>query len=91
MDIVKMSGKGQLVVPKDIRDILGLETEDMFLAYGADDYIVFKRVKLKSLQKEFDDIVKVTSRILEEGGVTEDVVMEEVKSERKKRKVKNNL
>jgi len=44
MELIKMSSKGQLVVPKDLRKILGLNAEDMFIAYGKDDYVIFKKV-----------------------------------------------
>ena len=45
MELIKMSKKGQLVVPLSLRKILGFEPEDKFIAYGTDDYVVFKKVE----------------------------------------------
>ena len=51
-----------------------------------EDYIIFKKVELPSLQKEFEKIVKVTAKISKEAGITEDVVMKEIKAYRKKKR-----
>ena len=86
MELVKMSKKGQLVVPAELRAMLGLNPEDRFIAYGDEDYVIFKKVELPSLQKEFEKIVKITAKVSKEAGITEDVVMEEIKAYRKKKK-----
>ena len=86
MELVKMSKKGQLVVPAELRAILGLNPEDRFIAYGDEDYVIFKKVELPSLQKEFDKIVKITTKLSKGAGITEDVVMEEIKAYRRKKK-----
>ncbi len=88
MEVVKMSKKGQLVVPAELRNLLGLNPEDKFIAYGDEDYIIFKKVELPSLQKEFEEIVKITSIISQEAGITEEAVMEEIKAYRKEKKKK---
>ena len=81
-----MSKKGQLVVPAELRALLGLKPEDRFIAYGDEDYIIFKKVELPSLQKEFEKIVKITAKFSKEAGITEDIVMEEIKAYRKKKR-----
>jgi len=88
MEVVKMSKKGQLVVPAELRNMLGLNPEDKFIAYGDEDYIIFKKVELPSLKKEFEEIVKMTSKIAKEAGITEDIVMEEIEAYRKEKKKK---
>lgn len=88
MEVVKMSKKGQLVVPAELRHMLRLNPEDKFIAYGDEDYIIFKKVELPSLKKEFEEIVKITSRIAEEAGITEETVTEEIKAYRKEKKKK---
>ena len=88
MEVVKMSKKGQLVVPAELRNMLRLNPEDKFIAYGDEDYIIFKKVELPSLKKEFEEIVKITSKIAKESGITEDIVMEEIEAYRKEKKKK---
>lgn len=83
-----MSKKGQLVVPVELREMLGLNPEDTFIAYGDEDYVIFKKVELPSLKKEFEEIVKITSKIAQEAGITEDVVMDEIRAYRKEKRKK---
>jgi len=56
MEFVRMSKKGQLVIPASIRKMLKLRLGDKFIAYGKEDYIVFKKIELPSLRKEFEEI-----------------------------------
>lgn len=81
-----MSSKGQLVVPQKLREALGFKPEDRFIAYGEDDYVIFKKVELEALKKEFEDVVKTTSKILKKRGVTPKVIEEEIQAHRRKKK-----
>ncbi len=86
MELVKMSKKGQLVVPAELRALLGLSPEDRFIAHGEKDYVIFKKIELPSLEEEFEKIIKITSKVAKEAGMTEDVIMKEIKAYRKKKK-----
>jgi bifunctional DNA-binding transcriptional regulator/antitoxin component of YhaV-PrlF toxin-antitoxin module len=86
MELVKMSRKGQLVVPQDLRKLLGFNEEDLFIAHGAKDYVVFKKVQLPSLKQEFEELVNRTAMIAEQKGVTEGTVVEEVQKYRKEKR-----
>lgn len=82
MEFVKMSRKGQLVVPASIRKMLRLKPEDKFIAYGKEDYIVFKKVALPSLKREFDDIVARTTEIAKSRKLTERDIKQEIRKHR---------
>jgi bifunctional DNA-binding transcriptional regulator/antitoxin component of YhaV-PrlF toxin-antitoxin module len=89
MELIKMSRKGQLVVPQELREALGFNAEDMFLAYGVKDYVLFKKVKLPTLKKEFEELVNETSQIAQRSGITEETVNAEIRNCRKtKRRTK---
>jgi len=45
IDITKMTSKGQVVIPQDIREKVQLEQGDKFLVYDLDGNIILKRVK----------------------------------------------
>jgi len=45
-EIVKMSPKGQLVVPKAIREQVGFEPSDRFIAMPVEDGVIFKKIDL---------------------------------------------
>lgn len=84
METVKMSKKGQVVVPKSIRETLGLSPEDKFIAYGKDDYVIFKKIDFSELRKEFKDLVLTTTRIAKDKGTTEADIDKEIEAYRKK-------
>jgi bifunctional DNA-binding transcriptional regulator/antitoxin component of YhaV-PrlF toxin-antitoxin module len=73
MEMVKMSEKGQLVVPEKLRKQEGFKSGDRFIAVPVEDGVVFKRVDLraeieqlaKEIRAEFKQ-KKVTKKILAE-------------------------
>ena len=44
IDVTKISSKGQVVIPKPIRDSLDLMEGDRLIAYARGDLIIFKRL-----------------------------------------------
>jgi AbrB family looped-hinge helix DNA binding protein len=57
VDLVKMSEKGQLVVPQEIRDLQNLAAGERFVAFPVQDGVLFKKVDIplpnfESLSKE---------------------------------------
>jgi bifunctional DNA-binding transcriptional regulator/antitoxin component of YhaV-PrlF toxin-antitoxin module len=57
-EIVKMSSKGQLVVPQEIRQIAGLEIGERFVAFPIKEGVVFKRVNMPKISLEFESLSK---------------------------------
>ena len=52
----KLSSKGQVVIPEEIRDRLGLQAGDQFVVVGQGDVVVLKTLDAPSM-KEFDKLV----------------------------------
>jgi len=52
----KMSSKGQVVIPEDIRNRLKLTTGSRFVVVGKDDVIILKSIKPPSMD-EFNDLI----------------------------------
>jgi AbrB family looped-hinge helix DNA binding protein len=52
----KMSSKGQVVIPEEIRERLGLEPGVQFVVIGDRDVVILKAITPPSM-KEFDDLV----------------------------------
>lgn len=57
-EIVKMSSKGQLVVPLDIRHMAGLKEGEKFVAFPIKEGVVFKKIEIPKVTLEFDALAK---------------------------------
>ena len=65
-EIVKMSGKGQLVVPQSIREELNFKASDMFVPFAVKDGVLFRRIDLK---KEYDALAKDVQKQFKQKGI----------------------
>ena len=52
----RMSSKGQVVIPEEIRENLGLKPGAQFVVVGKDDMLIFKSIEPPALSA-FDDII----------------------------------
>ena len=52
----KMSSKGQVVIPEEIRKRLGLKTGDQFVVVGEKDVVILKAISPPSME-DFDGII----------------------------------
>ena len=52
----RMSSKGQVVIPEDVRNRLGLASGVQFLVVGENDVVILKTIAAPSM-KEFDGII----------------------------------
>jgi len=60
MQFSRLSTKGQITVPKEIRDILKLEPGDMVAYELRNGTVVLKRVEPQSLATEFHEALSTT-------------------------------
>ena len=74
-ELVKMSSKGQIVVPKELREELDLDTGSSFVIFGKEDTLVLKKVNLPSAKEAFERINKWGTKITREKGWKEKDVM----------------
>jgi AbrB family looped-hinge helix DNA binding protein len=74
IETTKMSSKGQVVVPQDIREELGVEEGDIFAIFGSHDTIVLKKIETpsrESLIKDFKEIAVEGKKRLKKLGIRE--------------------
>lgn len=57
VETTRMSSKGQIVIPEEIRNKLGLKTGDKFLVVGDRDIVILKFLSSPSIS-EFDALIK---------------------------------
>lgn len=79
----KMSSKGQVVIPEDIRKQMGLVTGDQFIVVNEKDAVILKAIKRPSL-KEFDFLIQKARKAAKEAGFTKQEMVKIVKQSRKK-------
>lgn len=53
----RMSSKGQVVIPEEIRDSLGLKAGAQFIVLGERDVVILKAISAPSLD-EFDALIE---------------------------------
>jgi AbrB family looped-hinge helix DNA binding protein len=57
----KMSSKGQVVIPEDIRRRLGLKAGSQFVVVGEKDVVILKAISAPGLH-DFDELIAVARR-----------------------------
>lgn len=53
----RMSTKGQVIIPEEIRDRLGLKAGAQFVVVAEDDIVILKTIKIPSM-KDFDRLIQ---------------------------------
>ena len=56
LSTTRMSSKGQVVIPEDVRQRLGLKAGDQFIVVGEGDVVILKTISPPSM-KDFDGLV----------------------------------
>jgi AbrB family looped-hinge helix DNA binding protein len=83
--MTKLSSKGQVVIPDEIRQELGLETGAQFLIYAEKDAIVFKLIQAPP-KEDFEVILGNAQKAAKKAGFKKEMIGEEIKRYRKQRK-----
>ena len=65
----KMSSKGQVVIPEDIRKRLNLKTGSQFLVIGENDVVILKAISQPAME-EFDALITEARRQAKQAGLT---------------------
>ncbi len=84
MATTKMSSKGQVVIPEDIRRRLELDAGTQFIVLGEDDVVILKMVRPPSMA-DFDRLVTKAKKQARAAGLTRSDVSAVVSRVRKSR------
>lgn len=80
----RLSSKGQVVIPEDVRKALGLEVGAQFVVMGDGDTVVLKRIAVPAKSELKSLIAKVRSQARRAGVKPRDV-KEAIRSVRRRR------
>ena len=75
IETTKMSSKGQVVIPENIRKKLGLKTGTQFVVVGDKDVVILKSISTPSMS-EFDQLIKKAKKQAKEAGLKESEIKE---------------
>ena len=64
-----MSSRGQIVIPLDIREQLGLKEGEKFVVVGEEDTVILKKITMPSF-KGVDKLIQKTQQFAKDKGVT---------------------
>ncbi|MBI2232761.1 MAG: AbrB/MazE/SpoVT family DNA-binding domain-containing protein [Candidatus Aenigmarchaeota archaeon] len=84
-ELVKMSEKGQLVVPKEIRERQRFSSSDRFVAFEVKSGVLFKRVNIPHVKAEFESLSREIAKQFKERKVKRKDAEEAIKWARKRR------
>lgn len=79
----KMSSKGQVVIPEDIRDKMGLHSGDQFLVLAEKDVVILKIVTRPSMS-EYKNLIIKARKSAKAAGLTQESIKSAIKIARKK-------
>ena len=79
----KLSSKGQVVIPEEIRDQMGLHTGDQFLVVAEKGVMILKTIQKPNLG-QYKELIAKTRKLAKTAGITEHDVKHAIKLARKK-------
>ena len=86
VETTKMSSKGQIVIPREIRDEMHAKSGTIFAIVGGKDTIVLKRIETPSKEKlisELNEIAREGKKRLQNKGIKESDIPEIVQKSRR--------
>lgn len=83
IETTKMTSRGQIVIPEEIRTRLGLKAGDKFLVIGDRDVVILKTLTSPTLS-EFDDLIKTARKQAKASGLKRSDISEAIVKSREK-------
>jgi AbrB family looped-hinge helix DNA binding protein len=80
----KLSSKGQVVIPEDIRKKLNLKTGAQFIVVGDKDVVILKSISPPSLD-EFDELISRARDTAQLSGLTKKDIEKAIKKVRSRK------
>ncbi|MBS7623926.1 AbrB/MazE/SpoVT family DNA-binding domain-containing protein [Candidatus Bathyarchaeota archaeon] len=83
LNMTKLSGKGQIVIPNEVRRHMGLKEGMRFLIVGLDDTIVLRKLELSRERVRLKQLLEKSRARAEKVGFTEKEIDRLIHSYRK--------
>lgn len=84
LSTTKMSSKGQIVIPEDIRKRLGLKPGAQFVVVGQNDVVILKTITKPSMN-EFDKLISEARKQARKAGMKKTDINAAIRKVRKRK------
>ncbi|MDO8508502.1 MAG: AbrB/MazE/SpoVT family DNA-binding domain-containing protein [Nanoarchaeota archaeon] len=88
IDVITISSKGQIVIPKKIREEAGLAEQDKLVVVSDKDQIILKKVSKEKAKKKLLELIDEIGKRFKDSGITEEDIQKEIEAVRNE-KTKN--
>jgi antitoxin PrlF len=82
IEVVTMSSRGQLVIPKSIRKEMGLQERDKFIIVRDSENVILRKIKKGQPDKKLLGLLDQLARKFEEARISPEDVKEEIRKTR---------
>ncbi len=83
IEVVNLSSKGQLVIPKNMREEMNLNARDKFVLVNDRDTILLKRLQEEDVKFRMRNILRTFTAEFKKAGITKEDIKAEIKAVRK--------
>lgn len=83
VEITRISEKGQIVIPSNLRKEMGIKKSDQFLVFGEDNTVIFKKIEKLAIQKSFKELTKPLRESAKRLGLTKKDLARDIRAVRK--------
>jgi len=84
MEVVNLSSKGQLVIPKSMRDEMNLSPKDKFILVNDKDTILLKKLEEEEVKSKMRSLIKVFTEEFKKAGLKQKDLDREIRAVRKR-------
>lgn len=84
LSTTKLSSKGQVVIPEEVRNSLGLKTGDQFIVIGKGDAVILKTISEPSLD-QFEELLKEAQKKAKKAGLKQSDINDAIKKVRERK------
>ncbi len=77
-EVTKISSKGQVVIPSDIREELGLDIGTTVAVENVNGMVLLRKINLPNLKKEFDALTKWGAEFAKKKGIKSEKDVERI-------------
>ncbi len=83
VEVITISSKGQLVIPKNVRDDMGISQNDKFILVAEESSILLRRIDESNLKKRMKTLMSSASSEFKKAGIKQSDIQKEIESARR--------